>query len=204
MSREHWGTLPIVIGILMLGSACGRSPYVGPLASAARSATTTTAPPTAAPPIDTTSWKSYSSAKWGYTFRYPSQWYELGNLGAPDTEEYLSNEKVASPTSLSPTGVFVAISIHSSSSSSDCTRHGVPTDPTVIDRTEPISIDGAATNLYAIGGGEPYFELNAMKGQYCHMLSFVFRTVSVRDSTEPIVQSLVATFRFGSPTAPAP
>jgi len=199
MRRGHRCAFPMVMGILLVASACGRPEDVGGATSSAR-----TAIPTASTQVDTSSWKTYSHAKWGYTFRYPSQWYELGTLGAPDTEEYLSNEKVGSPISLSPTGVFVAISIHNSTSSSDCSLHGVPTNPTAIDRTESVSIDGNATSLYAIGGGEPYLQLNAMRGNYCHMFSFVFRTVSVRDSTEPVVQALVATFRFGSPTAPAP
>jgi len=197
--RGHPGLLPIVIGVLIVASACGRPDGVGGATSSARTAT-----PTASTQVDTSSWKTYASAKWGYTFRYPSPWYELGTLGAPDTEEYLSSEEVGSPISLSPTGVFVAISIHNSTSSSDCSRRGVPTNPTAIDRMESVSIDGKATSLYAIGGGEPYLQLNAMRGNYCHMLSFVFRAVSVRDSSEPVVQALVATFRFGSPTAPAP
>ena len=196
------GALPVVIGILLFASACGRPPDVGTPASSARTAT-----PTASPQIDTSSWKSYSSAKWGYTFRYPSQWYELGTGGVPDTEEYLSNENVGAPMGLSPAGVFVAISIHNSSSSrSGCLQHGVPNNLTAIVRTESVSVDGTASTLYAIGDvdGLPYFELNAAKGNYCYWFSFVFRTVSVRDSTEALVQALVATFRFGSPTASAP
>lgn len=193
---ETWRVLPALISTFLLALACGALPDEGTAASSART--------TASPQIDTSSWKSYSSAKWGYTFRYPSQWYELGTLGAPATEEYLSNERVGSPISLSPTGVFVAVSIHNSSSNSDCSLHGVPTTPTAIDRMGSVSIDGTSSNLYAIAGGEPYFQLNTMRGDYCYMFSFVFRTASLRDSTEPIVRALIATFRFGSPGAPAP
>jgi hypothetical protein len=189
-----------LVGIAILAiaaSACGRVPDPGPASGSQ------TAAPTTSSQIDTATWKNYSSPKWGYALRYPAQWFELGTLGAPDTEEYLANERAGSPMSLSPTGVFVAISVHSSGSSSECSSHGLPSSPAAIDRMEPVSISGVSTNLYAIAGGEPYFQLNAFNANYCYMLSFVFRSASVRDSTEPIVQALIGSFRFGSPTAPA-
>jgi hypothetical protein len=165
------------------------------------------------PQVDTSTWRSYTSTNWGYSFDYPTQWFELGTLGAPATEEYLSNEKVGSPISLSATGLFVAISIHNSSSA-DCAHHGVPA-PVAIDRTEGVTVDGTQSTLYAIGGGEPYFQLNVMPSgtfqasatrmsNYCYMFSFVFKATSVRDTSEPTVRALIGTFRFGSPTAPAP
>jgi hypothetical protein len=192
-------TLVAILAILISASACGRVPDTGGPASGAQ-----TAAPTTSPQIDTSTWKSYSSPKWGYALRYPANWFELGTLGAPDTEEYLSNERVGSPMFLSPTGVFVAISIRNSSTTSDCSSRGLPSSPAAIDRMESASISGVTTNLYAIGGGEPYFQLNAFKANYCYMFSFVFRSASVRDSTEPVVRALIGSFRFGSPIAPAP
>lgn len=185
-----------LICVLTIGAACGRVGDSNEPASSAR-----TASPTPSPQVDVSTWKGYTSAKWRYSLRYPANWLNLGTLGAPDTEEYLSNENVGSPISLSPSGIFVAISIHNATNAADCALHGVPTS-TGINRTESVTVNGIDSTLYAIGGDEPYFELNVMKDNYCYMLSFVFRTGQARDSTEPVVQALIGTFRFGSPPTP--
>jgi hypothetical protein len=82
------------IGGLMLMS-CGAAQSTG--ASTTSATPTTSASQSATPAPSHTpqpGWKTYISARWGYSVDYPVDWYDLPNFGAPDTQKYFSNENV--------------------------------------------------------------------------------------------------------------
>src|SRR5690349_19757752 len=56
-------------------------------------------------------WKTYISARWGYSIDYPTSWYDLPNHGAPDTQKYFSNENVGAPLQMSASGVWETIDV---------------------------------------------------------------------------------------------
>jgi len=151
--------------------------------------------------MPTATWSTYSSQMWGYSFKFPKDWADLGDLGAGKTEEYLSNESVGSPEGLDSNGIFVAISIHQFSSQT-CARHGLAN--ATVDRQDAINVDGLSATLYVLSGQLPYMELNVQNGTYCYMFSFVFGSQTARDANESTAQMILGTFRFGQPTASAP
>jgi hypothetical protein len=54
-------------------------------------------------------WKTYVSARWGYSIDYLGDWYDLANFGAPDTQKYFSNENVRAPLEMTARGVWETI-----------------------------------------------------------------------------------------------
>jgi hypothetical protein len=189
----------IAIAALLL-FACGRIPISqspGGTASPARSSSpsaTSSADPTA-------NWITYTSSTWGYSVKHPESWIELGSLGAPDTEEYFSDEQVGSPSGLSTNGIFVAISIHQLAGQI-CSRHGIADSP--IDRRDQLVIGGMAATLNVLSSPQPFMQLNVEHAGYCYMFSFVFQSSQVRDSDETTAQLTLSSFTFGQLTAAAP
>ncbi|TMD19230.1 MAG: hypothetical protein E6I98_08840 [Chloroflexi bacterium] len=188
----------VLVSVLLAAglTTCGNgSTAAGPPSSPSSAPTSPTSTPMAW-------WSTYSSKMWGYSFKFPPEWTDLGDLGAGKTEEYLSNVPVGSPEGLDSNGIFLAISIHQFSGRA-CAQHGLAN--ATVDRQDAIDVDGLSATLYILSGQLPYMELNLEKDTYCYMFSFVFGSRSARDANESTAQMILGqTFKFGQPTAPAP
>ncbi len=180
----------------LLGVGCGA---VSNRPSDAVSPATTS--PSQLPTSDPTdSWKTYSSSEWGYSLKYPQDWLDLPNFGAPDTEKYFSNENVGSPLSLNDTGVFLAISV-TGASGPLCSDHGLGN--AVVERQDSLTIDGIPGTINVLNAqGFAEFIVNLQRNAYCYWFVYVFRSVATRDANEETVQLMLGkSFRFGQPTA---
>lgn len=61
---------------------------------------------------ETNDWNNYSNSKYGYSIKYPKDWFNLPNQGAPDTHKYFSNENVGAPLEIGSDGIFIAIEVN--------------------------------------------------------------------------------------------
>src|ERR1700694_3099629 len=100
----------VLVAATALGLHLPQSTAGHPAISASPSATPSS------PPTATSDWSTYTSSKWGYTVKYPANWYDLPNSGAPDTDKYFSNQNVTTPAQMDQSGVLVTIRVHQDSS----------------------------------------------------------------------------------------
>jgi hypothetical protein len=139
----------------------------------------------------TPGWNSYHSQKWGYTIGYPASWYELGNLGAPDTEQYFANRKdIRQPMGMGADGVFVAVSMVSG----QC--RAVP--PGSVDGTAQLMVDGHPVTRVTglLGQPEAYWSSYASvpKGANCFAFAFIFGSKTARDANLQITDQMLTSF----------
>ena len=59
--------------------------------------------------VETANWQTYTNSQYGYTVKYPKNWYNLSNFGAPDTDKYFSNENVSAVMEMSGSGIWLTI-----------------------------------------------------------------------------------------------
>jgi hypothetical protein len=163
----------------------------------------TSSPPPIQYPSPTANWKSYTGAKWGYSISYPASWYSLDIAGVPDTQKYFSNEQVRVPSELDLSGIWLTIAISGKTGDQCLNRHLWNAK---IDNTFALTVDKAPVNLVATNeGGMPALVANALRGAYCHSVTFLFMTVQLRDQTAATAQSMLSqSYQFGQPTAQPP
>jgi hypothetical protein len=131
---------------------------------------------------------------------YPGDWHDLGNAGAPDTEQYFSSETAGAPLGMTAQGVFETIEVQSIS-----TR---PCPPPYVSqgviRRSPISVDGVETTLYVINmtptGAEPAYIAGVWvtHGGACYSVQFLSLTPETRDANTSVAAQAIASFKFGS------
>lgn len=184
--------LAAMVLVSMAIAACGRvdsSIVTGDqTASPAR-----TSSPTSSETSPSPGWKTYRSAKWGYTVIYPDAWLDLPNFGAPDSEKYFSNENVGSVRELDSSGVFFAISVNAMIGQA-CPYHERP--PTEISRQLDVTVDGNAAKLDVVDS-QADFELYIVHAGYCYRFVYFFRSLTTRDATEDSAIRMFSGFRFG-------
>jgi hypothetical protein len=156
--------------------------------------------PASPSPMARSGWKTYVSARWGYSIDYPGDWYDLGNAGAPDTEQYFSNETAGAPLGMTAQGVFETIEVQSIS-----TR---PCPPPYVSqwviRRSAISVDGVETTLYVINmtptGAEPAYMAGVWvtHGGACYSIQFLSLNPETRDTNTSVLAQAIASFKFGS------
>jgi sugar lactone lactonase YvrE len=145
-------------------------------------------------------WKTYVSGRWGYSIDYPSDWYDLPNSGAPDTQKYFSNEKVGAPLQMTDHGVWETIEVQPNSSGS-CAPGSAPK---YVIRQSATTVDGEAATRYVIdmtpSGGERAYIISAwvMHGGSCYSIQFLSQTAPTRDANAGLADQAIASFRFGS------
>lgn len=188
------------LGYLLLVS-CGAAQSTG---TSATSATPTTSASTSATPSSSNTpqagWKTYISARWGYSVDYPSRWYDLPNFGAPDTEKYFSNENVGAPLQMTASGVWETIEVQPNSTGS-CPPSYV--SKYVVGQS-PTTVDGAASTRYVINmtpsGGEAAYIIGVwvIHSGSCYSIQFLSATPSTRDASVGVADQTIASFKFGS------
>jgi hypothetical protein len=198
-----WVTAGMLGVVPLVADGCGRANLSSPdVASGARTSPPgpTQNPSPTATAVSTASWKTYTSAKWGYTIKYPQDWIELPNYGAPDTEKYFSNQNVGAPSELDKAGIYFAISVNGRTGD-QCLRRGLLN--VTVDRQLQVTLDGVASTLNVLSkDGFAEIILNVQHGSYCYWFAFVFRSSQVRDATEPTASLMLGeSFRFGKPSA---
>lgn len=187
--------------------ACGNTQTVATSTPTASSATTPTGGPSASPSSDPTAgWSTFASARWGYSIKYPKDWLDLPNSGAPDNEKYFANENVGGPDYMGANGIFFAISVYPLPGNVDlgqpqnadqCLQHDIR-GITVV-RQAPVNVDGvnAAMKSFALQGS-PIIAINLIRGGTCYWFTYIFHSMQLRDATEPVVQTMLGqTFKFG-------
>jgi hypothetical protein len=138
-------------------------------------------------------WNSYHSERWGYTVDYPATWYDLGTLGAPDTEKYFANEKsIGSPIGMDSQGVLFVLSTVTGS----C--RAAP--PGKVDATAQLDVDGQIVPRVSGFLGPPQSEVywgsyaSIPKGTNCFGFAFVFGSQSTRDANLRITDQIISSF----------
>jgi hypothetical protein len=138
-------------------------------------------------------WNGYRSDKWGYTVDYPASWYDLSNLGAPDTEEYFANEQsIGSPVGMDSQGVFFALNIETGS----C--RAAP--PGNVDATTQLTVDGQTVTRISGFLGPPQSEVywssfaSIPKTTSCFGFAFIFGSKAARDADLQITDQIISSF----------
>jgi hypothetical protein len=177
--------------------SCGSTQSTGsPTATTSVSLGATPSPSHTAQP----GWKTYVNARWGYSIDYPSDWFDLPNFGAPDTEKYFSNEKVGAPLEMFAQGVWETIEVQSNATGS-CPPSYVLQN---VVRQSSTSVDSVATTRYVINmtpsGAEAAYTIGVwlMHGGSCFSIEFVSLTPSARDAIAGVADQTIASFKFGS------
>jgi hypothetical protein len=185
----------VAFGLVL--TSCGSShATTSPSATASVSPSATPSPSHTAQP----GWKTYVSARWGYSVDYPGDWYDLANSGAPDTQKYFSNENVGAPLQMTQRGVWETIEVQTNSTGS-CPPSYVSRS---VIRQSPTTVDGVATTRYVFNmtpsGGEAAYIIGVwvMHGGSCYSIQFQSSTASTRDASGGVTDHTIASFQFGS------
>jgi hypothetical protein len=186
----------MALGLVL--TSCGSSQATtSPSATASVSPSATPSPSHTAQP----GWKTYVSARWGYSIAYPGDWYDLANFGAPDTQKYFSNENVGTPLQMTQRGVWETIEVQPNPTGS-C-------PPSYVSRSvigqSPTRVGGVATTRYVInmtpsGGAEAAY-INGVWVTHsggCYAIQFVSLTPTTRDASTGVADQAIASFQFGS------
>ena len=119
--------------------------------------------------------------------------YDLGNLGAPDTEKYFANQKnIGSPIGMDSQGVFFALSTVTGS----CRT----APPGNVDATAQVSVDGQTVTRVSGFLGPPQSEVywgsyaSIPKGTNCFRFAFFFGSQSTRDANLRITDQIISSF----------
>jgi hypothetical protein len=145
-------------------------------------------------------WKTYVSARWGYSIDYPTGWYDL-HSGAPDTQKYFSNENVGAPLAMSANGVWETITIGLDQSEPCALRPG---PPYVVISQALITLDNVPTTLYVFnltsGGTEASYLIAAGASHRgtCYVITFLSLNSAARDANIDVAKQAIASFKFGS------
>jgi hypothetical protein len=190
------GSSALAASIAMLVSCSSGSP--APTIPPTRPATLRPGPsqgPTATPALDTSSWKTFTNKRWGYSLRYPPTWFALPASG-PDTQANLSNQNVGAPLAMSAGGVFLSVDVDPGTSS--CASQ-VP--PGLIERRYPISFGGVVTtDLVAMAPGPGAHGANwtlatsALLSGICYYFSFISYDRHTRDASVPVARGILESF----------
>jgi hypothetical protein len=145
-------------------------------------------------------WNGYRSAQWGYILDYPARWYDLSNLGAPDTEKYFANQKdIGSPIGMDSAGAFFALSTGAGS----C--RAAP--PGNVDSTVQLTVNGQSVTRVSGFLGPPQSEVfwssyaSVPSGSNCFGFAFIFGSKSARDSNLRTSDEIISSFTTPSSIA---
>lgn len=190
--RLRMPPMAAMVLVSMAMAACGSAD--SPIAIGDQTASPArTSSPTSSGTSPSPAWKTYRSAKWGYTVIYPEAWLDLPNFGAPDSEKYFSNENVGSVRELDSSGVFFAISVNAKIGEV-CPYHERAT--TEISRQLDVTVDGNAAKLDVVDS-QADFELYIVHDGYCYRFVYFFRSLMTRDATQDTAIRMLSGFRFG-------
>jgi hypothetical protein len=192
-----------LIALLML-TACGSHMGSG---TAAGTGTPASSPrlesqsptPEQALPAGVDAWNAYESRDYGYSLRYPSTWFSLGNLGAPTTEAYFSNHKDAgSPMNLGADGVFLVLS-------ADCQYWLGPNVTLVSDAT--LAIGSLQVVRYVVSAKSPDGNFYAadtavFANSSCYRLSMLAWSLPVVQANLSDYDLMLTSLRFSARSAP--
>lgn len=201
----------VVIGL----EACGPQPTTGgsaretpsPVAASPRASPAPSLTPSAKPsPLPTPAvpagWKAYTSLQWGYAIAYPASWYNLPNLGAPDTDKYFSNEIVGAPLGMSSNGLWAMVRITSSTCPGPTWAAMKPAGSYAVSMGDQhgtaysvdpdLSIPGGRDLWYGVSMGVP-------RSGGCTFLVVETLNQATRDASIPLALQWMGTLRQGAP-----
>ncbi len=185
----------VALGLVLM--SCGSSQSTtSPSATASVSPSATPSPSRTAQP----GWKTYVSARWGYSIDYPGDWYNLANFGPPDTQKYFSNENVGAPLEMTARGVWETIEVRAHPTGS-CSP---PYVSMYVIRQSSTTVDSVATTRYVINLTRSGSEAAYISGVWvmhsgsCYSIQFLSSTPSARDANAGVADQTIASFKFGS------
>jgi hypothetical protein len=199
-------TIPLTLALLAAGVCSDSKETVesqqtqGPSLSPSTAATATPSPvdtasatpaPTAAP-IDVSGWPTYKSEKWGYEIKYPPDWYDLSNFGAPDVDKYFANQYVSSVEELTKGGLIAVIRL-STSPYPSCASANLQFG-TVI-KQDAIEAAGASSTRYVLED-QPRVVFNVETRDTCYEIYFVITDPGTRDANLPLIDAMLGTFEL--------
>jgi len=181
---------------LLLVSCGGGQSTTSPSATTSASPSVTPSPSHIAQP----GWKTYVSARWGYSIDYPTSWYDVPNHGAPDTQKYFSNENVGAPLQMSASGVYetITIGLNQTEPCAPSWASGMAI------RQSPITLDGVSTTRYVVNFTPSGTEASYLAGVWvshsgsCYGITFQSQNPSARDTNIDVADQAIASFQFGS------
>lgn len=189
----------VLLAVLLGGASCSTGVSSGSAPTPASSG----ASPTPSPlPRQVVNWKSYSSAEYGYSLRYPPHWLDLGSLGGPGYAHYFSNEKTdnGSLLQMSPSGLTAGVDANCQSdpggrirliSRAEIIVGDVPTIRYVIER----SSDVTPPATYAIA--------TVKRGAFCYRIEMEALTLLTLQPNLADFDLMLASVRFSTRKAPA-
>lgn len=198
--RPVWGGLLAALALVLI--SCGGTQATGSpsvTTSVSPSLTTSVSPSATLSPDHTAQpgWRTYISARWGYSIDYPGDWFDLPNFGAPDSEKYFSNENVGAPLGMSSHGVWETVEVQSNPT--DCPPSYVSK---YVVRQSPTIVDGTATTRYVMNqtpsGAEPGYIIGVWvaHGGSCYSVQFLSSTPSTRDANAGVADEAITSFKF--------
>lgn len=193
--------LAVMTACLLLLSGCGRAPAAQfPVGESASSARTASPSPILLPsPTNdpTANWQTFTSPSLGYSLKTPSNIRYQGSGGAPDPDDYFSNENVGSPQSLDANGIFIDIVVNHDAGDV-CLNHSL--NSASVERADSLVVDTVPANLRLLSWQGTYgMSLNLQRNSYCYEIVFVAGSKSARDSNVSTAQLMLgSTFRFGT------
>lgn len=193
-----------VLAALLMVAACagpagsGSPAGIPSRASSARLASQSPALVQPLPPgVET--WSTYSSSDYGYALRYPPSWFSLGNLSAPATEAYFSNNKDAgSPMNLGADGVFVILS-------ADC-QYWLGPNVSLVSKAD-VTVGATSVARYVVFDQTPdgafyAADANVIASSSCYRLSMIAWSLPVLKANLSNYDLMLSSLRFSARTAP--
>jgi hypothetical protein len=165
------------------------NPAISPSPSATPSST----------PIATSEWSTYTSSKWGYTVKYPANWYDLPNSGAPDTDKYFSNQNVMGPAQMDQSSVFLTIRVHQDSGF-NCASG--PTRPYSVTQQSASTVGGLPARRSIVESGPGNHDalwalvVSVSRPKGCYEFEFLSLNAQARDQNLAIDDALLSTVTF--------
>lgn len=178
-----WLVKVVVLGALLIASACGALPKTGDVASGSRTPSATSQAPSPAP-----GYLAYTHSTLMYSFEYPSTWTVV-SIPIPGT--LLTNAPTRGPQDFQPTDIDFRISVYQQPSR-PCS---IPTasGARINNPAQQVVIDGTPATLYLAPNGA---EAWALHNGWCYDFGAITVDAADRDLHLPEIEHILSSFKF--------
>ena len=125
---------------------------------------------------------------------YPNAWHNLSNLGAPDTEQYFSNENAGSPLGLTNEGIFLSLSVRGTPCWPAPTYYRIDGEAVLTVAGQPVV---RTYGYLAPSGSESAWTIRAeiAQGSNCYAFDYITVTQSARDKNLSTTDQMITSFQ---------
>lgn len=194
----------ILIAILSVGGYLLYSQQTRPTPPPQNPAVTPPAPqatPAPSPtPDETTNWKTYTSTKYNFSFKYPETWIDVGSGGDPTLETSISNEGKSAPLAGTNKHVFLMIQSNQGTKLAQCFATNL--SKTDSKSTSDVIMSGYPAKKYSVDSSPPAGELayatiyTTLYQNRCYILEFLSLSKEARNSNMSTSDQILSTFKF--------